>query len=222
MMNDEENKIEEHGQPQNPQDDQASVEHEADQVMAELLDGDDDTTITDEDGQPIEPDPITALQAEVDDLKDKLLRAVAETENTRRRAERDRQEAQKYGGVKLARDMVSVADNLERALSFVDDEMRAKAGDFVAGLEATLREVESIFGRHQIKKAGEVGEKFDPKLHQAMVEIPTNDMEPGHVVQVMQQGYVLEERLLRPAMVGVSKALPQHDSPQKQENSSED
>lgn len=212
MMNEDE-KQEKNGPAEDPSKDQL------DETVAELLD-DGEGTVVIEDDQGLDQDPVISLQAEIDDLKDRLLRAVAETENTRRRAERDRQEAQKYGGVKLARDMVSVADNLERALGFVDDEMRSKAGDFIAGMEATLRELESVFGRHQIKKAGTIGEKFDPKLHQAMVEIPTSDMEPGHVVQVMQQGYIMEERLLRPAMVGVSKAPPQEDEVSLEENTS--
>lgn len=213
MMNEDE-KQEKNGPAEDPSKDQL------DETVAELLD-DGEGTVVIEDDQGLDQDPVISLQAEIDDLKDRLLRAVAETENTRRRAERDRQEAQKYGGVKLARDMVSVADNLERALDFVDDEMRSKAGDFIAGMEATLRELESVFGRHQIKKAGAIGEKFDPKLHQAMVEIPTSDMEPGHVVQVMQQGYIMEERLLRPAMVGVSKAPPQEDEVSLEENTSD-
>mgnify|MGYP000409010622 CR=1 FL=1 len=213
MMNEDE-KQEKNGPAEDPSKDQL------DETVAELLD-DGEGTVVIEDDQGLDQDPVISLQAEIDDLKDRLLRAVAETENTRRRAERDRQEAQKYGGVKLARDMVSVADNLERALGFVDDEMRSKAGDFIAGMEATLRELESVFGRHQIKKAGAIGEKFDPKLHQAMVEIPTSDMEPGHVVQVMQQGYIMEERLLRPAMVGVSKAPPQEDEVSLEENTSD-
>ena len=213
MMNEDE-KQEKNGPAEDPSKDQL------DETVAELLD-DGEGTVVIEDDQGLDQDPVISLQAEIDDLKDRLLRAVAETENTRRRAERDRQEAQKYGGVKLARDMVSVADNLERALGFVDDEMRSKAGDFIAGMEATLRELESVFGRHQIKKAGTIGEKFDPKLHQAMVEIPTSDMEPGHVVQVMQQGYIMEERLLRPAMVGVSKAPPQEDEVSLEENTSD-
>ncbi|HBQ22726.1 MAG TPA: nucleotide exchange factor GrpE [Alphaproteobacteria bacterium] len=212
-MNEDE-KQEKNGPAEDPSKDQL------DETVAELLD-DGEGTVVIEDDQGLDQDPVISLQAEIDDLKDRLLRAVAETENTRRRAERDRQEAQKYGGVKLARDMVSVADNLERALGFVDDEMRSKAGDFIAGMEATLRELESVFGRHQIKKAGAIGEKFDPKLHQAMVEIPTSDMEPGHVVQVMQQGYIMEERLLRPAMVGVSKAPPQEDEVSLEENTSD-
>lgn len=212
-MNEDE-KQEKNGPAEDPSKDQL------DETVAELLD-DGEGTVVIEDDQGLDQDPVISLQAEIDDLKDRLLRAVAETENTRRRAERDRQEAQKYGGVKLARDMVSVADNLERALDFVDDEMRSKAGDFIAGMEATLRELESVFGRHQIKKAGAIGEKFDPKLHQAMVEIPTSDMEPGHVVQVMQQGYIMEERLLRPAMVGVSKAPPQEDEVSLEENTSD-
>lgn len=153
-------------------------------------------------------DKSAELEAEIAELKDKLLRAMAETENTRRRAERDKLEASKYGGVKLARDMVSIADNLERALGYVGDDLRESAADFVAGLEATLRETQAVFQRHQIQQVGTVGEKFDPKLHQAMVEIPTSEFEIGQIVQVMQVGYVMEERLLRPAMVGVAKQPP--------------
>jgi len=157
-------------------------------------------------------DPYDTLLAERDALKDQLLRALAESENTRRRSERDVQAAKKYGHTGLARDLVGAIDNLARALDIM------KADDFeagtlseamtnvVTGIELSWTEIMSITEKHGIKQINPVGEKFDYNFHQAMFEVPTADTPPGMVVDVMQHGYVLHDRLLRPAMVGVSKA----------------
>lgn len=153
---------------------------------------------------------IEELTAERDDLQDKLLRALAEAENTRRRAERDRRDAEAFGGTKLARDLLSVHDNFERALAAADDAARANAAGLIEGVELTQKELLNAFAKHKIEKvAPEVGEKFDPNRHQAMFEAPVPGAEPGTVIEAMQAGFTISGRLLRPALVGVAKAAPQ-------------
>lgn len=150
---------------------------------------------------------IATLEAERDALKDKLMRALAEAENTRRRAERDRKDAEAFGGTKLARDILSVHDNLDRALAAADDAAREAAAGLIEGVELTQKELLAAFGKHKIEKvAPEAGEKFDPNLHQAMFEAPIPGAEPGTVIEVMQAGFTISGRLLRPALVGVAKA----------------
>jgi molecular chaperone GrpE len=151
------------------------------------------------------------LEAELKKVKDQLLRAVADAENARRRAERERDEARRYGAVGLARDVLQISDNLRRALELVPAEAR-KASEvldaLMIGLEATEREVLAAFEKNAIKKISPLGERFDYNLHQAMFEAENTGKPPGTVVQVMQPGYVLHDRLLRPAMVGVAKGQP--------------
>ncbi|MBL6781501.1 MAG: nucleotide exchange factor GrpE [Alphaproteobacteria bacterium] len=154
-------------------------------------------------------DPVTTLQAERDDLKDQMLRAVAETENTRRRAERDVAQVRKYGHTGFARDLLSVVENLSRAVEVLpenrdglDDTMK----NLVIGVEMISKELASVLERHGIIRIMPIGEKFDPNKHQAMFEVPTNEAEPGTIVQVAQSGWMLHDRLLSPAMVGVAKA----------------
>ncbi len=152
---------------------------------------------------------IDMVVAERDDLKERLLRALAETENVRKRAERDRREAEAYGGVKLARDLLSVYDNLGRALGTIDDELRDKAKALVEGLELTQRDLLSAFARHKIEKIEPApGDRFDPNRHQAMFEAPVPNQPAGSVIQVMTTGFVIGERLLRPAQVGVASGAP--------------
>jgi len=150
--------------------------------------------------------------AEIQDLKDKLLRALAEQENLRRRAEREKTEASQYGMTKFARDMVGVADNLRRALDAIGGDARAGASDAIKGLiegiEATERELLQAFGRHGIKPIEAQGAKFDANLHQAMFEVPGTGQPNGTVVQVVQTGFVIGDRLLRAALVGVAKGEP--------------
>lgn len=160
------------------------------------------------------PDPmaetIARLEAECAELKDKWTRQLAETENVRRRAERDRQDAQTYGGTKLARDLLSVYDNLDRTLQAADDDLRETASAFIEGVELTGRELLNAFSKHKIEKiTPEIGEKFDPNRHQAMFEAPIPGAQPNTVIECMQSGFVIADRLLRPAMVGVAKAMPQ-------------
>ncbi len=155
--------------------------------------------------EPEEVDPIEALQNEVSDLKDRLMRSLAEQENLRKRAERDRRDAETYGGQKLARDLLSVSDNMKRALETVKDDQREANKGLIEGIELTQRELLSAFAKHKIVPvAPEVGEKFDPNMHQAMFEAPFPDVKAGHILQVMSEGYMIGDRLLRPAQVGVS------------------
>jgi len=153
---------------------------------------------------------LDALRAERDELKDRLLRALAETENLRKRADRDRRDAEVYGGVRLARDLLSVHDNLGRALEAIDDDLRARAGALVEGLELTQKDLLHVFSKHKIEKVTPApGDKFDPNFHQAMFEAPIPGATPGTVIEVMQAGFTISGRLLRPAMVGVARAAPQ-------------
>lgn len=148
---------------------------------------------------------IAALEAERDELKDRLVRAYAEMENLRKRAERDVKDAQAYAGAKLARDVLPVHDNLGRALETADEAMRAAAGPLVEGVELTRRELLSAFQKHAIEPVSpEIGARFDPKLHEAMFEAPVSGAEPGTVIQVMETGFTISGRLLRPARVGVA------------------
>ncbi|GGA18819.1 protein GrpE [Amylibacter cionae] len=155
--------------------------------------------------EPEEVDPVEQLQAEVAQLKDRLIRTLADTENLRKRAERDRRDAEQYGGQKLARDLLSVNDNMKRALETVTDEQREANKGLIEGIELTQRELLSAFASHKIVPVTPaVGDKFDPNIHQAMFEAPFPDVKAGHILQVMNEGFMIGDRLLRPAQVGVS------------------
>lgn len=155
--------------------------------------------------QFIESDELEALRAERDEWRDKFMRALADAENARKRGERDRREAEQYGGTRLARDMLPVYDNLHRALAAITDESRGQAAALIEGVELTLRELSSVLGRHGITTiVPKVGDVFDPRLHQAMFEAPVPGTTAGQIIQVMTEGFLLHDRLLRPAQVGVS------------------
>jgi molecular chaperone GrpE len=148
---------------------------------------------------------IDALRAERDELKDRFMRALADAENSRKRGERDRREAEQYGGSRLARDMLPVYDNLRRALDAATDDHRAQATALIEGVELTLRELTNVLTRHGVSKiTPAVGDAFDPQLHQAMFEAPVPGTKAGEIIQVMTDGFLLHDRLLRPAQVGVS------------------
>lgn len=162
-------------------------------------------------------DHIVELEAEVTTLKDQLLRALAEAENTRRRAERDRQEAAKYGAVGLARDLLSVADNLHRALEALPEDARKDgegwAKDLITGVELIEKDFLDAFARQGVEKVEPIGEPFDYNYHQAMFELEDLEKPAGTVVQLMQPGYRLHDRLLRAAMVGLTKGGPKAEKP---------
>ena len=153
---------------------------------------------------------IVQLKEEAGALKDRLLRTAADMENLRKRAEREKAEATLYSATNFARDLLSVADNMSRALAAVPADVREQADEatknLLAGVELTERELLKVFERYNIRKVETVGAKFDPHVHQALFEVPTKDHPPGTVVQEMQSGFAIGERCLRPAMVGVAKA----------------
>jgi molecular chaperone GrpE len=157
-------------------------------------------------------DPAEALAKEAADLKDKLLRTLAEMENLRRRSEREVADARVYGIANFARDVLGVADNMRRALEAAGTELRESTDDktkaLIDGVDLTERELLKVMDKHGVKRLDPQGEKFDPNFHQAMFELPDPNAVPGTVVQVMQAGYKLGERVLRPALVGVAKAPP--------------
>ena len=154
------------------------------------------------DGEAAELD---ALRAERDELKDRFMRALADAENARKRADKDRREAENYGGARLARDLLPVYDNMKRAMEAIDDDLREKASGLTEGLELTMRELLNIFSKHGIRiLAPEVGDKFDPIEHEAMFEAPVPGTNKGEIIQVMAEGFMLHDRLLRAAQVGVS------------------
>ena len=150
---------------------------------------------------------VAALEAELAEQKDRLLRALAETENTRRRAQREREEALKYAVSGLAKDLLSAADNLRRALDSMRETEAAdeRTRNLVAGVAATERELLAAFEKNGIRRIDPKGERFDHNFHQAIYEVERGDQPAGTIVEVLQPGYLLHDRLLRPAMVGVAK-----------------
>ena len=180
-----------------------AVEKELAGVPEELLDkggaeaGDDGTF----------EDSLDLLRNDLEKAQQEMLYAKAEVQNVRRRMEKDIQDARAYAATGFARDILSVADNLARALDHVPPEMREddKLKGFLAGIEATQRELDKVFGLHGISRIAAVGLPLDPHQHQAMLEVPSDEAEPGTVVQEMQAGYMIKDRLLRPAMVAVAK-----------------
>lgn len=157
-------------------------------------------------------DVIEALNADNAQLKDRVLRTLAEMENLRRRTEREVADAKIYGVTGFARDMLSVVDNLTRAIEHVPAEARATAdpqvNSLIEGLELTARDLEAALGRHGVKKLDPKGQRFDPNFHQAIFEAPDETVPVGTVSQVVQSGWTIGDRVLRPAMVGVSKGGP--------------
>jgi molecular chaperone GrpE len=190
-------------------DDGSEESEDFDDDIEDLTDNGED----DDDGEDdvdIAPEPIVlSPEEQVSSLKDQLLRALAETQNVRRRADREKADASKYAVTNFARDMLTVADNLRRTLeSAKPSDTPADGSDqaFLEGVEMTERDLLASLDRHGIKQVSPMGEKFDHNFHQAMFEVETADQDPGVVVQVIQEGFVIGDRLLRPAMVGVAKA----------------
>lgn len=192
-------------------EDETVVENMADTDAVDTASDDNAPSPDDVDDTQEELDPFEALTAERDQLKDQLLRALADTENMRRRTEREMESARKYGHTNFARDLVGAIDNLARAIDAVgatnDDQDNTQAMQaLITGIELSWTEIQTVIEKHGVKRINPVGEKFDYNLHQAMFEVPTDEHEPGVVVEVVQHGYVLHDRLLRAAMVGVAKA----------------
>ena len=197
------------GAAETPEEEQAErSESSAEAAAEEAAPGAEEST-EEAAGEAGEGDEAARLQAEVDDLKDQLLRALAETENVRRRAERERQDAMKYAVAPLAKDLLGVADNLRRALESApprEEVQDVALKTLLDGIDMTERELHEVLQRHKIEPIEPQGEKFDPHRHEAMYEVPESGQPAGTVVQVLQTGYKLHDRLLRPARVGVAKA----------------
>lgn len=181
-----------------------AVEKELEGVPQDLRDSGDSG---DEDAGGGVEEALAALRGDLDAAKQEVLYARAETQNVRRRLEKDVQDARAYAATGFARDILSVSDNLARALDALPKEVREdeKLKGFVTGIEATQREVEKVFAQHGVTRIASVGLPLDPNQHQAMMEVPHAEYEPGTVVSELQSGYMLRDRLLRPAMVTVAK-----------------
>ena len=172
---------------------------------------DEGTSIDEKDSSKSEEDldnEENVSQGEIKDLKDQLLRTLAENENLRKRTAKEIEQVKKYGHISLLRDFLNVVDNMERAVKSVTSENKSEIGvkNLIDGIEIVLKEMESLLDKNQIKKIEPLHEKFDYNFHQAMFEAPSSDYEEGLIIEVIQPGYVLHDRLIRPAMVGVSKS----------------
>ena len=201
-------------------EDQAQQEQEEDATENQ------ETTETDiEESSDANEDDIQKLKEEIESLKDQRLRAVAELENFRKRAEKDQSDALKYGIANFAKEIINIGDNIERAKSSISEEVRSNESikSVVDGLDLIAQSTMATFEKIGIKKIESINQKFDHNLHQAMMEIEKNDCEPGTIVQELIPGYTLHDRLLRPAMVGVSKKSQenQDDKDTKEEEISE-
>ena len=148
---------------------------------------------------------IEALKAERDEFRDRFMRALAEAENARKRSDKDRREAERYGGTRIVRDMLPVYDNMKRALEAATEEQKQVSAALIEGIELTMRELKNVLSKHGVETiTPKVGDRFDPKMHQAMFEAPVPGTRAGDIIQVSAEGFMLYDRLLRPAQVGVS------------------
>ena len=180
-------------------DDIDQMQEAEDALEEELID------ITQEDAQTDEVDELAAVTAERDEYRDRFMRALADAENSRKRADKDRREAENYGGSKMARDLLPVYDNMKRAVEAAGDEQKEAAAALIEGVELTMRELLNVFKEHGIQPISpQVGDRFDPQLHQAMFEAPLPGTKAGDIIQVSAEGFMLHDRLLRPSQVGVS------------------
>ena len=188
-----------------PRDD--AVEKELAGVPEEMLDREEEDGSSEEEPSAGLEEALASLRGDLERAQQDVLYARAETQNVRRRMEKDVADARSYAATGFARDILSVADNLARAVDAIPDDLRedSKFKGLVAGIQATQRELEKVFAQHGISRIAAVGLPLDPNQHQAMMEVPTDEAEPGMVVQEMQSGYMIRDRLLRPAMVGVAR-----------------
>ena len=181
------------------------AEPRADQFLDDLADAEAEENQIAEEEIGEEESELDALRAERDQLRDRFMRALADAENARKRSDKDRREAEQYGGSKLARDLLPVYDNLKRGLEAATEEQREISGALIEGVELTMRELLKVFAKHGMEViAPQVGDKFDPKVHEAMFEAPLPGTKAGEIIQVSAEGFMLHDRLLRPAQVGVS------------------
>jgi molecular chaperone GrpE len=181
--------------------DSAEMDKISDKQISDFHDNEEDTS---------NDEIITNLQKQVTDLKDQLMRSLADGENLRKRTLKEVEHAKKYSHITFVRDLVSSVDNFQRALESVPDDnsqLSEPIKNLIIGLDIVEKEIITTFEKHNLKQIHPLGEKFDYNFHQAMFEVPTNETEPGIVVEVSQKGYLLHDRLVRPAMVGISKKI---------------
>ena len=190
-------------------DNEANNEDEKVVETEKISDEDSNDSNVDELNEPDDDDNIN-LENQIKDLKDQLIRTLADSENLRKRTIKEVEHAKKYSHITFVRDLVSSVDNLQRALESVPDDksqLPEPVKNLIIGLDIVEKEIVTTFEKHNLKQICPLGEKFDYNFHQAMFEVPTNDSEPGIVVEVSQKGYLLHDRLVRPAMVGISKKI---------------
>ena len=196
----------EHHEEKREEEQTTSIDNEGEEVEISEVEGEDQEITFDE------------LKEQNKDLSDRMMRALAETENIRKKFFKEKKDAEVYGGTKLARDLLSVLDNLNRALESVDDQMKEKQNAFLEGIELTKKELLNTFSNHEINELAPMeGEKFDPKFHQAMFEGPHPNIERGNIIQVMANGFTIGDRLLRAAQVGVSSGKIQNKEEENKE-----
>ena len=193
------------------QEDENHLETESlkeDENNKRLKDQDGDKTNIEKNEENIQYEQINKLSLEIEEAIEQKQRALAEAENTRRRSSKDLEQARKYGHLSFSRDMLTVIDSLEKAVNTIPDEksnLTDEIKNFIIGIEMTLEQIKQVYSNYNIVQINPEGEKFDYNLHQAMFEKETKDVDPGVIVEVLQPGWMLHDRLLRPAMVGVSK-----------------
>ena len=195
--------------------DKSKIDNEANNedekiVETEKIIDEDPNDIKDNELNELDDDNNTNLENQIKDLKDQLMRTLADSENLRKRTIKEVEHAKKYSHITFVRDLVSSVDNLQRALESVPDDksqLPEPVKNLIIGLDIVEKEIVTTFEKHNLKQICPLGEKFDYNFHQAMFEVPTNDSEPGIVVEVSQKGYLLHDRLVRPAMVGISKKI---------------
>ncbi len=181
------------------------AEPDNDEFLDDILAAADEEAAAAEEEYTDEELELDALRAERDDLKDRFMRALADAENARKRSEKDRREAENYGGSKLARDMLPVYDNMKRALEAASGGETEDSKALIEGVELTMRELLNVFSKHGMTLISPaVGDKFDPQQHQAMFEAPVPGTKAGDIIDIAAEGFMLHDRLLRPAQVGVS------------------
>ena len=202
---------------ENNKDVKTSEENKTDESQIEEINEKDEVSNENDNDSP--ENIIEKLNEEIQDLKDQRLRAAAELENFRKRAEKDQSDALKYGVSNFAKEIISIKDNIERAQSSISDDVRSNddVKSVVEGLDLIAQSAVSTFEKIGIKKIESLNEKFDHNLHQAMMEIENDQVEPGTIVQELIPGYTLHDRLLRPAMVGVAKKTQQNQQSEEKE-----
>ena len=197
-------------------DDEKKIDDEQSPAQDQVIE--DETSDSSNSEEEKNSEIISDLEQKVSDLKDQLMRTLADGENLRKRTLKDVEHSKKYSHISFVKDLVSSVDNLQRALEAVPEDTSSlpePIKNLIIGLEIVEKEIISTLEKHNVRQIDPLGEKFDYNFHQAMFEVPTNDNEPGTVVQVSQKGYILHDRLVRPAMVGISKKIDENNNHEK-------